>query len=438
MALKSTVIGTAAVSVYTSIGNTVVTSMYLCNTGNVAVQFNIYAVPAGYNLSDTKLIYYQVPLTPKDTYVIDTEKLVLEHNDKIYANIKLDESSLIVGLGDTDWGFSNVNSVFWANDRTEYIVVGDSGKIAISQTGESWDYQNGAITLGWPVSVPANDITKINLKRYVVVGNEGWIASSIDGKTWTGQTGLTSSPWGQRNVNAITNNGVIYLAVGNDAGVATSVDGLTWSFQPGLGLTAWGNSNVYTALWDGNRFVIGGDSGKIATSVDGSNWVYSNVLAVEPAWGSSTRLTTLVYSGSVVTGYLALSKDNAKVAFSSDLTTWEYDSNLAAITVSTPGVMSATFKVNYGFYAIGMSGEIFYRGLGGIWQKIDSLLVPPWGALSGGDILWNQERSEFIAVGAGGRVATSADGITWTYTTESPPNILVVPDVVVTVSSIAV
>ena len=438
MALKSTVIGTNAVSVYTSNGNTVVTSMYLCNTGNVAVQFNIYAVPATYNVSDTKLIYYRVPLTPKDTYVIDTEKLVLEHNDALYANISLSEESIVTGLGDTDWGFGGVNTVFWSNDRTEYIVAGESGKIAISQTGESWEYQGGAINLGWPVSTPINDVTKINLKRYVVVGNGGWMASSIDGKTWTGQTGLSGSPWGQRNAYAVTNNGVIYLAVGEDSCVATSVDGLTWSFQPGLSTTAWGNADVYTALWNGTNFVIGGDGGRIATSVDGATWVYSGTLAGDPAWGASTRLSTLVYSGSVITGYIALSKDNNKAAVSADLTTWTYDSGLAAIPSSVPGVAGATFKTNYGFYAIGMMGEIYYRGLGGIWQKIDSLQIPPWNSLAGSDILWNSERSEFIAVGAGGRVATSSDAITWTYRTDSPPSLTIIPDVVVTVSTINV
>ncbi len=438
MALKSTVIGINATNIYASNGNTVVTSMYLCNIGNVAVQFNVYAVPSGYNVSDTKLIYYRVPLTPKDTYVIDTEKLVLEHNDALYANIVLSEDSIVVGLGDTDWGYNTVRSVFWANDRTEYIVVGDSGKIAISQDGESWNYRDGAINLGWPVGLPANDVTKINLKRYVVVGDGGWMASSIDGLTWTGQTGLSSSAWGPRNINAVTNNGVVYLAVGADSCVATSTDGLTWSFQPGLALTAWGVADVYTALWNGTQFVIGGAGGRIATSVDGATWIYSAVLAGDPAWGASTRLTTLVYSGSVITGYLALSKDNNKAAVSSNLSTWTYDAGLAAIPTSTPGIAGATFKTNFGFYAIGMMGEIYYRGLGGSWQKIDSLQYPPWNSLSGSDIYWNTDRSEFIAVGVGGRVATSSDGITWTYRTDSPPSLITVPDVVVTVSSINV
>lgn len=438
MALKSTVIGTNATSVYTSNGNTVVTAMYLCNTGNVSVQFNIYAVPSGYNVTDTKLVYFQVPLTAKDTYVIDTEKLMLEHNDAIYANLVPAEDTLIFGLGDTDWGYAGVNAVFWSNDRTEYIVVGDDGKIAISQTGESWSYENGAINLGWPVSTKANDVSKINLKRYIVVGDNGWMASSVDGKTWTGQTGLSSSTWGTKNINAITNNGVIYLAVGDAGSVATSVDGLTWSYQPGLQITAWGTSNVYTALWNGTRFVIGGDGGKIATSPDGATWYYSATLASDPAWGPATRLTSLVYSGSPVTGYIALSRDNNKAAISGDLSTWTYDPGLAAISSSAPGVASATYKANFGFYAIGNMAEIYHRSLGGDWEKIDSLQVPPWNSLAGGDILWNPDRSEFIAVGAGARVATSADGLTWSYRTEAPMAVVTIPDVVVTVSSISV
>ena len=438
MALTSTVLGTTAKSIHTSSGNTVVTTMYLCNTGNVAVQFNIYAVPAGYAVTDSKLIYFQVPLTPHDTYVIDAEKLMLEHNDAIYANLVPATSTFIIGLGDSGWGYSGVRAAFWAPDRTEYIVVGDDGRIAISQTGESWAYQTGAMNLGWPIGVPANDVTKINQKRYVVVGNEGWMASSVDGSTWTGHTGISSTAWANNNINAVTNNGAIYVAVGDSGSVATSNDGMAWNVQPSLPATAWGNANVYTVIWNGNYFIIGGDGGRLAFSPDGVSWIYEGSLANDPAWGGATRLTTLVYSGSPITGYIALSRDNNKAAVSSGLSTWSYDAGLAAIASSAPGVANATFKSNYGFYAIGNQGEIYYRGIGGAWEKIDSLQVPPWNSLAGADIVWNPDRAEFIAVGAGARVATSGDGITWSYRTEAPAMIITIPDVVATVSSISI
>ena len=78
MALTSTVLTTNTASVFTSNGENAVTAIYLCNTGDTAIQFNIHAVPNGTMADNTNLIYYQVPLSGKDTYVIDSEKLILE------------------------------------------------------------------------------------------------------------------------------------------------------------------------------------------------------------------------------------------------------------------------------------------------------------------------------------------------------------------------
>jgi len=87
MALTSTVLTVTAASIFTSSGNSVVTAMYLCNTSEIVAQFCIYAVPSGGSANLTNAIYYQVPLTPYDTYVIDSEKLMLEDGDTLYANV---------------------------------------------------------------------------------------------------------------------------------------------------------------------------------------------------------------------------------------------------------------------------------------------------------------------------------------------------------------
>ena len=90
MALLSTVLTANISSIYTSNGNSVVTTMYFCNTGNITAEFSLYAVPAGANAGISNAIYYMVPLTSHDTYVIDTERLMFENGDGIFANIVID------------------------------------------------------------------------------------------------------------------------------------------------------------------------------------------------------------------------------------------------------------------------------------------------------------------------------------------------------------
>jgi hypothetical protein len=414
--------------------------MYICNTGNIAVQFNIHAVPKDAQVSGTNIIYYRVPLTSHDTYVVDTEKLVLENDDALYASIVDPTELLGIGLSDTAWGSDIINAVAWSNDRSEYIIVGLDGKVALSATGESWEYQNGIISLGWPAGINATDVTRILDQRYVVVGEAGWMAASMNGITWAAHDALsTGTQWGTVNINAVTNNGSIYLAVGDFASVATSTNGVTWTFQINLAGTAWGQSNIYSAIWDGNRFIIGGDGGKMAMSVDGIVWNFSSNLNDNAAWGNNTRLTTLVYSGSPTIGYLAVTQDSNKVAKSLDAITWYYDTGFAAIgDAGNPGASGAAFKPGFGFYLLGVNSIIYTVDSADIWSRLDSLSFPPWNAYSGTDIIWNPERSEFMAVGFGGRVATSADGLAWTYRSNSPAPAPTLPDVVVTVSTIGV
>jgi hypothetical protein len=87
MALQSTLLSNVAANIFTSNGSSVVTAMYICNTGNSSVHFNIFAVPSGMMPAANTAIYYRVPLTSYDTYVIDTEKLMFENGDQLYANI---------------------------------------------------------------------------------------------------------------------------------------------------------------------------------------------------------------------------------------------------------------------------------------------------------------------------------------------------------------
>lgn len=90
MSLHSTMLTTEEMtSIYESKKASVITTIYICNTGEDLVHFNVYAVPHKQTAGIKNTIYHQVPLTAHDTYVIDTEKLLLEDKDAIFANLTM-------------------------------------------------------------------------------------------------------------------------------------------------------------------------------------------------------------------------------------------------------------------------------------------------------------------------------------------------------------
>lgn len=73
--------------VFQASGQQAITVMYICNTsdtvGNVSV--NVYCVDSDDSTSGSldNMIYSKLEITQNDTYVISTEKLVLDNNDEI-------------------------------------------------------------------------------------------------------------------------------------------------------------------------------------------------------------------------------------------------------------------------------------------------------------------------------------------------------------------
>jgi hypothetical protein len=442
MAFTSTVLSVSPQSIFTSVGNNAITTTYICNTGNIEVQFSIYAIPAGTAVTANRLIYYKVPLTPYDTYVIDSEKLILEAGDSLYAEIFDPYAQRVISLSETAWstGDGTIYASFWSSDRSEYMIGGANGKLAVSSTGESWKYIAGLANIGWPTGSHVRGITRIPGKKYLVGGDNGYVALSSDGEVWDYITSLRSTAWGQTNVNAVASNGSLYMVVGDQSKVATSIDGIVWTLHVGLtGLGSWGIATVSTVIWTGEAFMLGGEGGRITFTVDGTEFNPINSLRNNPAWGASTRVSALSYSGFADVGYVALSIDNNKAARSANGVTWTYDSGLASIASNTtPGISSVTYRPGYGFYAFGQSSDIFVFDNTLNWTKINELLNPPWSGIAGTSILWNPARAEFIATGYDSKVSTSPDALTWTYRTVYSSAGITMPNVVVTVSSISI
>ena len=88
MAITNSLLTTgAAANVYVSSGASAITAMYLCNIDTSPRTFDIYICPSGTIITPASTrIYSSVTIQSGDTYVVDTEKLILSSGDMIKAN----------------------------------------------------------------------------------------------------------------------------------------------------------------------------------------------------------------------------------------------------------------------------------------------------------------------------------------------------------------
>jgi hypothetical protein len=77
-----------ASAAFTASADTAVTVIYLCNinssTPDGDAVVDVYVVPQADSVAEKHKIYSQLTVKGSDTYVIDTEKMILENGDKIY------------------------------------------------------------------------------------------------------------------------------------------------------------------------------------------------------------------------------------------------------------------------------------------------------------------------------------------------------------------
>ena len=92
-------LGTA---VFTATADTAVTTIHLCNIASAAdASVNIYLLPSdGSTTTPTanNKIYNQLTIQAKDTYIIDTEKMILANGDKIFIEIPDSSGEIIATI----------------------------------------------------------------------------------------------------------------------------------------------------------------------------------------------------------------------------------------------------------------------------------------------------------------------------------------------------
>jgi hypothetical protein len=86
MTIQNTALTTTAASIYTSAGNTAITTIHLCNYTGSSVQANVYVVPSGGVANGGTVIYGNVTISAYNTLIIYQEKFILGNGDFISAN----------------------------------------------------------------------------------------------------------------------------------------------------------------------------------------------------------------------------------------------------------------------------------------------------------------------------------------------------------------
>lgn len=236
-----------------------------------------------------------------------------------------------------------------------------------------WTYQDGLSQSKTTFGLfDAKGIASNNAGLFVAVGLGGRVATSTDGVGWTYRTGLSSTAWGANDIYAIAWSGSLFIVVGAGGKVATSPDGVTWTYQANTVYASGGNA-LYMVAWANNQFIAGGANATLIYSSDGVTWTSGTSNLTASGWGSTNAVRAAIWFNNS----WAIGGDNCSYAVGTP-TWWLYQ----LAPSSGLAFNKTTWGTSYGTAAI-------------------------TGFAASGSLL--------MALGATGQLATSADGIAWTW-----------------------
>ena len=86
MTIKNTFLTTTVGNICVSTNpTTAITSMYFCNLGSSQAEFTVYVVPNGETQGAVHTIYESIQIAAHDTYIVESEKLLLSQGDTVKA-----------------------------------------------------------------------------------------------------------------------------------------------------------------------------------------------------------------------------------------------------------------------------------------------------------------------------------------------------------------
>ena len=78
------VAATTGSAAFTASADTAVTVIYITNKTDNDGTVDVYVTPNGVSVSANHLVYSQLTIKARDTYIIDTEKMILESGAKVW------------------------------------------------------------------------------------------------------------------------------------------------------------------------------------------------------------------------------------------------------------------------------------------------------------------------------------------------------------------
>ena len=86
MAITQNTLTTSPAAIFTATGDTAITVITFCNSANsIDTAIDVYLVPSGSSAGASTQLINQLSLVQKNTFIMDTEKYVLENGDAIFA-----------------------------------------------------------------------------------------------------------------------------------------------------------------------------------------------------------------------------------------------------------------------------------------------------------------------------------------------------------------
>ena len=321
-------------------------------------------------------------------------------------NGHMEDSSIHLSTNDRDeWNNSIVLSskrIYMPNHSYHSICYGDgkfvaaafNSNVAVYSTdGINWTQTTLPVVGIWNSIAYGND-------KFVAVSENGDIAYSSDGNNWIQVNALSiRNRW--RSVT-YGDNKFVATSVGNsdnnyNINAAYSTDGINWT------LTSMPFNGSWPLVTYGNgRFVSVSSKGIAAYSTDGINWTQTTF----PILLEGSNMISIAYGNRmfVVAGYCLDRNANLKessAAYSTDGINW------TQVSLPVSGNWAA---IAYGadkFVIVGRNGApIIYSSDGITWYETTNPDIDTYSMTYGAN--------KFVAVGGGGRIQWSNDGIAWT------------------------
>lgn len=236
----------------------------------------------------------------------------------------------------------------------------------------------------------------ISLPRYItmVVGDGGTIYS----RPTFGDTTTPANPAAPARLSGVAYGTAGWVAVGDNGTSVAALDGVTWEVKP-TGVTANLNG-IFTSPLGG--YVATGANGTILLGSVSAVWTVA----------TATGTTNDLYAATLGNNRYVVAGAAGTILTSTDASTWTVTPSgttsdlrglaYAGITTTTDGVST----LNHHFVAVGKGGTVLHSSDGLAWTT-----VAPFTA---GDLNAVVYGGQFVAVGAAGGIFTSPDGLAWT------------------------